>query len=90
MDDKRVGAFSNRSTTVPEGYKGAKEGAIRGSPRSTSPKRRSSRVGKFLDKSSYCSGDKAFVNSVTLVGIQTCTGPFKEAIDTSLSLHRRS
>ena len=35
-------------------------------------------------------GDRASVSSVTLVDIETCTRPFREAIDTSLSLHRRS
>ena len=65
VDDKRV--FCNGSTTLPEGNKGTMEGAMvssrtRGSPRSTSPKHRSSLVGKFADNSSCCQGDKAFIN----------------------------
>ena len=36
------------------------------------------------------SRSEALVSSVTLVGIEICTRLFREAIDTSLSLHRRS
>ena len=95
MDDNRADVFCNGVTTVPEGNNGTSEGAMvswstGGVSRSTSPKRKSSPAGKLVDRSSYCPGDRAFVNSVTLVGIEICTRPFREAIDISLSLYRRS
>ena len=89
MDDKRVEVFCDGATTVPEGkqrYKGRCHGFLINMRcfKIHLTKRRSSLVGKLVDTSSYCPGDRAFVSSVTLVGIEICTRPFREAIDISL------
>ena len=65
MDDTRADVL----TTVPERkqrYLRRCHGILdqREISNSTSPKRRSSLLGKSVDKSSYCPGDRTFVNSV--------------------------
>ena len=78
MVDQRLGMFRDGSTTVPAGTERTKERVTvsctaGGLSRFTSAKRKSPRVGKLEDKSSYCPGDKSLVNSFTRVGIETCT-----------------